>query len=94
MLFIEELNEKQFYTIKDICKVTNKKSDTIRSWERKGIIHKPKETMYSVGFCYAGWRKYSKKEFIEVLEDIVNHNWERNVIKNKTEIEMYIEYLK
>ena len=57
MLFIEELSQKQFYTIKDVCKVTNKKSDTIRSWERKGIIHKPKETMYSVGFCNAGWRK-------------------------------------
>ena len=94
MLFIEKLDQKEFYTIKDICKVTNKKADTIRSWERKGIIKKPKETMYSVGLYNAGWRKYSREEFIQALEDILNYHWQRNTIHNRTEIEIYIQYLK
>lgn len=94
MLLIEKLDQKKFYTIKDICEVTKKKSDTIRSWERKGIIKKPSETIYKVGFCNAGWRKYSREEFVQVLQDILDYKWERDTIKNRTEIEVYIQYLK
>ena len=94
MLLIEKLDQKEFYTIKDVSEVTGKTSQTVRSWELKGIIKKPKETIHSVGLHQAGWRKYSREEFIEVLSDLIKYPWKRNVIQNKTELEFYIEYLK
>lgn len=91
---LDKLDEKEFYTIKDLCKVTGRKAETIRSWERKGIIKKPEETIYSVGFSGAGWRKYNREVFVQTLQDILDYDWKNNVIKNLEEIQMCIDYLK
>lgn len=79
---------KNYFNIKDLAKITNKQTQTIRSWEIKGIIDKP------INKDANGWRQYSKYEMITCLERIVKHDWQRKVIKNEKEINLIIAYLK
>lgn len=85
---MEKIVLKNEFNIKDLSKITKKQTNTIRSWEQKGIIDKPKYKDSK------GWRTYSKNEFIDCLEKIINYSWQRNVIKNKEDIELIILFLK
>lgn len=80
---ISELSLRRIFTIKELSLVLGKKTQTIRKWEQKGII--PKCKNYSSN----GWREYSKNEFADILEIIINYPWERKTIHNIG----YIQYL-
>jgi len=84
----EEFIYKKFYDIRDLAEIFNKGTQTIRSWERKGIIKKPPKNPFNE------WRRYTRKDLIEILTCIVNYPWERNVIKNMDEIKQLLEILK
>lgn len=84
---INVLSLKKIFTIKDLCNITNKKSVTIRKWEKKGIINK-----YNHGAN--GWRQYTVDEFIDTLERILNYPWQRNTIYNKGQIQLLVNNLK
>lgn len=88
MVFIEELLLKEFFTIKDLSNILDKKSQTIRKWEQKGIITKC--TNYSEN----GWRQYNKQEFADTLEEIINYPWERNTIYNIGQVQYLINLLR
>lgn len=83
----EEFFCKEKYNIKDLAKIVKKETQTIRSWEIKGIIEKPGKSSNS-------WREYSKEDLANTLEVVVNYDWDRKVIKNKTEIEYVIARLR
>lgn len=83
----EELLQKEYFNIKDLAKIVNKETQTVRSWEKKGIIPKP-ENKYD-----NGWRMYSKEDLATALENILQYNWQRKVIKNESEIKFVISYL-
>lgn len=82
--------DKEKFNIKDLAKIVKKETQTIRSWEIKGIINRPeKKTDKKVE-----WREYSREILAETLERILNHNWDRKVIKNENEIRYVIDYLR
>lgn len=84
----QRLFERDNYTIRDLSRIVKKQTQTIRSWETKGIIQKPKKKSSN------GWREYSKETLAQTLEDILNYNWERKVIKNENEIQYIIDRLR
>lgn len=80
---IEELSLKNMFNIKDLSLVLGKQTQTIRKWEQKGIIPKCKS------YGNNGWREYTRQEFANILETVINYPWERNSIYNIG----YIQYL-
>lgn len=83
----DNILEKETFNIKDLANIVKKETQTIRSWENKGIIKKPSKNPKN-------WREYTKKELIETLETILNYPWERKVIKNTSEIQYIIDTLR
>jgi hypothetical protein len=79
---------QEVFNIKDLSIIVKKETQTIRSWEIKGIIDKPENKSNN------GWREYSKLELASTLEKILNFNWKRKVIKNENEIQSFIDYLR
>lgn len=81
-LFIEKLNDntqvvlpymqsdillKRVYTVGEISKIVEKRSDTIRKYEKKGLI----PTAKKFGNDYAGysdWRYYTEEEVYQMVE--------------------------
>ncbi len=85
---VEEMLDKEKYTIRDVAKVFRKKTHTVRSWERKGIIEKPyKEGQYK-------WRYYTRYEFCSLLEDVLDYDWEREPFYNGGQIQTLIFILR
>lgn len=82
---------KQYFNIKDLASIVKKETQTIRSWEKKNIIAKP-DTMSDHGKIQ--WREYSREALANVLEQILKYPWERQVIKNKNEIQFLIDYFR
>lgn len=83
----DEFFNKESYTIKDLAILVRKETNTIRSWEHKNIINKP-------GKSSNNWRQYSKDELADTLETVLNFDWDRKVIKNKSEIQYAIDRLR
>ena len=84
---IAELVEKEQYKVPDVCKALNKSPLTIRKWEREGII-KPPSLRDS-----RNWRVYSRSEFADLLEDVLDYPWKNNVFDNPGQIQLLIIYL-
>lgn len=87
---IEELLRKSAFNIKDLSKIVKKETQTIRSWEAKGIIDRPARKTDDKH----EWREYTREDLAQALENIVNYDWKRKVIKNKSEIEYIIDFLR
>lgn len=85
---IDELLAKKIYTIKDLAFIFGKQTQTIRKWERKGIVSKCNN------YGNNGWRQYNCLEFAKVLEEVLNYPWERKTIFNSGQIQSVINYLR
>ncbi|MNB93567.1 hypothetical protein D3C75_407020 [compost metagenome] len=88
MTSLDQLLKKELFNIQDLAEITKRKTQTIRSWEKKGII------LESDHRGSNDWRLYSKERIIEILNQILEHPWERQVIKNKAEVQYVIDVLK
>jgi len=86
----ENLLKKDSFDIRDLATIVKKETQTIRSWEKKNIIPKPR--MSSRG--QKEWREYSKEDLADTLEHILSYPWERKIIKNYNEIQYIIDYLR
>ena len=84
----EYILKRDTFNIKDLAKIINRETQTIRVWEKKGIISEADMRGEN------NWRLYSKNRLIEVLEQIINYDWKRQVIKNTVEVYHLIEELK
>lgn len=87
MTTLEKILSKNVFNIQDLAEVTKRKTQTIRSWEKKGIIKDADMRNDN------NWRQYSKERFIEILNQILAYPWERQVIKNIAEMEFVINEL-
>lgn len=87
MKSLEKILSKEVFNIQDLAEVTKRKTQTIRSWEKKGIIKEADMRNEN------NWRQYSKERFVEILQQILNHPWERQVIKNVAEVQYVIDVL-
>jgi DNA-binding transcriptional MerR regulator len=85
---IDTLLAKELFTIKDLAYILDKQTQTIRKWEKKGVISK------CGNYGSNGWRQYNRLEFANILEEILNYPWERNTIFNAGQIQLVINYLK
>lgn len=83
---VRKILMKEVYTIQDVAEIVNKTTATIRSWENKKIIPKLKHKSDN------GWKMYTRRDLEDLLEHILNHNWERQVIKNEKDLEFIIHY--
>ena len=86
----DELLHKTTFNIKDLASIVKKETQTIRSWETKGIIKRPPKKTSD----QHEWREYTKKDLAEVLENLLNYSWKRKVIKNEIEIQYMIDFLR
>lgn len=88
MASLDQLLQKEHFNIQDLAEITKRKTQTIRSWEKKGIISQADMRTDT------NWRMYSKSKMVEILEQILNYPWERQVIKNQAEVQYVIDTLK
>lgn len=85
---LDEILQKDKFNIQDLAFITQRKTQTIRSWEKKGIIKEADERATN------NWRQYSLERTIDILESLINYPWERQVIKNVDEVKYVIDNLK
>ena len=61
----EKIIKKDRFVIGDFAIIVNKKSDTIRNWEERGIIEKPTVNPKTK------WREYTREELICNLKKVL-----------------------
>jgi hypothetical protein len=88
MNFLEDLLEKEDFNIQDLSKILKRETQTVRVWEKKGIISKADKRGQN------NWRVYSRKQLVVVLEQILSYPWQRQVVKNSSEVNYVIDFLK
>lgn len=57
----------RLYTIGEVAKITGKRSDTIRKYEKKGLIPKPSYAVEE-GISYKNWRFYTQGDVYDVVQ--------------------------
>ena len=62
-----ELLLRRLYTIGELAKITSKRSDTIRKYEKNGILPKPSFSIEDEDSCYKNWRFYTEAEVYDVI---------------------------
>ncbi len=62
-----ELLLKRLYTIGELAKITGKRTDTLRKYEKSGIITKPSFTIDDDENPYKNWRFYSEEEVYDAV---------------------------
>ena len=88
MASLDQLIQKENFNIQDLAEITKRETQTIRSWEKKGII------LEADMRTETNWRLYSRTRMIEILEQLINYPWKRQVIKNQAEVQYVIDALK
>ena len=61
-----ELLIKRLYTIGELAKITSKRSDTIRKYEKSGLLPKP-SYIIEEDSCYKNWRFYTESEVYDAV---------------------------
>jgi len=62
-----ELLLSRLYTIGELAKITSKRSDTLRKYEKNGLIPKPSFLIGEESSCYKNWRFYTESEVYDVV---------------------------
>lgn len=62
-----ELLLKRLYTIGELAKITGKRSDTLRKYEKSGILAKPVFMIEDQSNAYKNWRFYSEEEVYDAV---------------------------
>lgn len=62
-----ELLLSRLYTIGELAKITSKRSDTLRKYEKNGLIPKPSYIINDEESCYKNWRFYTESEVYDVV---------------------------
>lgn len=62
-----ELLLRRLYTIGELAKITSKRSDTIRKYEKNGLLPKPSFLIEDDDSCYKNWRFYTEAEVYDMV---------------------------
>lgn len=62
-----ELLLKRLYTIGELAKITGKRTDTLRKYEKSGILAKPSFFIESDENPYRNWRFYTEEEAYDAV---------------------------
>lgn len=76
------------YGLGDLAKVLGKDITTVRRWEREGKIEKSKNRNN------AGRRVYTRKEFTDIIEDVLDEPNLSRLLHNPGEIQLLVIYLR
>jgi hypothetical protein len=89
-----ELLLQRLYTIGELAKITEKRSDTLRKYEKGGLIPKPSYIIDENQNCYKNWRFYTESEVYDVVSFFSNRTPGRPAQGRKTNIKSNIISLK
>lgn len=62
-----ELLLRRLYTIGELAKIISKRSDTIRKYEKNGLLPKPSFLIEDDDSCYKNWRFYTEAEVYDMV---------------------------
>lgn len=62
-----ELLLRRLYTIGELAKITSKRSDTIRKYEKNGLLPRPSFLIEDDDSCYKNWRFYTEAEVYDMV---------------------------
>lgn len=89
-----ELLLSRLYTIGELAKITGKRSDTLRKYEKSGLLPKPFFMVDKNESCYKNWRFYSEQEVYDVIAFFSGRNPGRPATSSKANIKSSIISLK
>lgn len=89
-----ELLLQRLYTIGELAKITEKRSDTLRKYEKGGLIPKPSYIIDESQNCYKNWRFYTESEVYDVVSFFSNRTPGRPAQGRKANIKSNIISLK
>lgn len=69
-----ELLLKRLYTIGELAKIAGKRTDTLRKYEKSGIIAKPSFIIEDQENPYKNWRFYSEEEVYDAVSFFSGRN--------------------
>lgn len=79
-------------SITEVSKLLNKKTITIKSWEKKGLIPSYNKSDDWNNKPYKR-RMYSTQDLYILINNIMNYDWERNCL-DREEVQKILNYLK
>jgi len=93
-----ELLLSRLYTIGELSKIINKRSDTIRKYEKNGLLPKPSFVIEDLESCYKNWRFYSESEVYDVVAffsgrtpgrptSVKNNNIRNNIVSLRQKVD-------
>jgi len=88
----------RLYTIGELSKIINKRSDTIRKYEKNGLLPKPSFLIEDEKNCYKNWRFYSESEVFDVVAffsgrspgrpaSVKNNNIRNNIVSIRQKVD-------
>lgn len=93
-----ELLLSRLYTIGELSKIINKRSDTLRKYEKNGLLPKPSYCVNDAENCYKNWRFYSESEVYDVVAffssrspgrpaSVKNNNIRNNIVSLRKKVD-------
>lgn len=80
-----EILLSRVWTIGEVSKIVERRPDTLRKYEKKGLIPTPQKLDEQYG-SYKNWRIYPEKEVYEIVEFFSSRNPGRPAKKTKSKI--------
>lgn len=84
---------KRLYTIGELSKIIEKRSDTLRKYEKRGLVTKPSIVVDSDG-QYKNWRFYSEDDVYDVIAFFSGRTPGRPIVKTSSNIKATINSIK
>jgi hypothetical protein len=87
-----EILMQRIYTIGEVSKIVERRSDTIRKYERNGLVPKPLDLDVDYP-SYRNWRFYTTSDVYEMVEFFMDRSPGRPVKKNENTLVKNIKTL-
>lgn len=87
-----ELLLKRIYTVGEVAKIVERRPDTIRKYEKRGLI--PSAEKFGNDYTgYSSWRYYTEEKVYEMVEFFSSRNRGRPVLEKPVNINTKIKHL-
>lgn len=85
-----ELLIRRIYTVGEVAKIVERRSDTLRKYEKKDLIPSPKKFGEKYK-SYENWRYYEESDVYDMIEFFNNRTPGRPIQNNKSQINTTIK---